>query len=175
MSSKGVKSQQKFLKDQGLYHGALDGEWGNMSVDAMKGWAYRHDSGNMDGSPFKRPPEGYKMVGDELRAVKVKPAADSSGTHEVIKSAKDGEFLSEAQAVKEDPNTYYRTQVPNIAPKVAKKVVKKPAAKKKPAKKVVKAVVAKTTKKPAAKAASSTSSKRTFKVTGRDGDKITSK
>lgn len=122
MSSEGIKSQQKFLQARGLYHGAIDGEWGNASIDAMKGWAYRSDSGNLDGSPFKNAPDGYVLVEDRL------------------------ERAPEEQAVVGD------------AP--AKKKAKKPA------KKVTKAVVAKVTPTP-----TSCDGRKSFTVTGRDGDK----
>lgn len=66
MSVEGVKSQQQFLKDRGLFHGVVDGNWNEDSSNAMRGWAYRHESGNLDGGVFRSAPPGYTLEGDVL-------------------------------------------------------------------------------------------------------------
>lgn len=147
MSNKGIKSQQKFLKEKGLYHGALDGEWGNASIDAMKGWAYRDDSGNLDGSSFQRAPAGYRLVGDELRALKAKAAPKVEAAPAPV------------------PAPVAKPAVPPTVRQPTPVVKKKPSKVTK-SKKPVKGMAAKSQKTTAA-----ASGKETFTVTGRDGDK----
>jgi hypothetical protein len=138
MSNEGIKSQQRFLQDRGLYHGAIDGEWGNASIDAMKGWAYRSDSGNLDGSPFKNAPDGHVLVGDVIE-----PAP------EVV----DAEFTDTLKQLesKSAPVPLHPWAGSGAVPKKKKK-------------KGTKAVTATPT-------ATSSDGKKSFTVTGREGDK----
>ena len=138
MSNEGIKSQQRFLQDRGLYHGAIDGEWGNASIDAMKGWAYRSDSGNLDGSPFKNAPDGHVLVGDVIE-----PAPVQVGDAEFTDTLKQQESKS--------------AQVP-LRPWAGTGAVPKKK------KKATKAVTATPT-------ATSSDGKKSFTVTGREGDK----
>lgn len=150
MSNEGIKSQQKFLQDRGLYHGAIDGEWGNASIDAMKGWAYRSDSGNLDGSPFKNAPDGHVLVGDVIERAPVQV-----GDAEFTDTLKQLESKSAPVPLR----PWAGSGVPKKKKKKGTKEAVKPAAKK-----VTKAVTATPT-------ATSSDGKKSFTVTGREGDK----
>lgn len=59
-----LQSQQKILRDAGLYDGPIDGVWSAQCVNSMQGFAFKSPAGNPDGSPFSGTtiPEGWKLL-----------------------------------------------------------------------------------------------------------------
>lgn len=79
-----LKSQQKILRDAGLYTGPIDGLWSQECENAMKGFAIKSPAGNTNGKPFdgRLIPDGWKLLSNGCYK-KDKPAApiapDSTG------------------------------------------------------------------------------------------------
>lgn len=98
--NKAFKTFQKFLKDQGYYQGEVDGDWGPLSVNAMKGYAFNSSCGHPDGSPFdgSRPaPEGLSFQDGAL------VAADKAPEKETVVETKTDEPVQQKEEQAKEP------------------------------------------------------------------------